>query len=578
MNLPNGKSVFKKNLKQKKWGQEIDPDEILIDATNLPDFDQSQFEGRLEKPISKLTVIVSGVFFTLIFLAFMFKISVLQIMQGKIYAQKSEQNSLKQRVIFPERGVIYDRNKTLLASNIYTSTSTEFSRRVYASIDGLSHVVGYVKYPAKDSNGFYYQDKYEGVDGVEKIYNEALSGKKGLKIYETDALGNVETESVLEPPIDGTTLNLSVDARVSEKLYELIKASSDNIGFQGGAGVIMDVKSGEIITSVSYPEYNLTVMTERKNAKEISRLFQSKQTPFLNRVTDGLYTPGSIVKPFVALAALKEGVIDPNKKILSTGSISIPNPFDPTKKSTFNDWRPQGWVDMRDALAVSSDVYFYEIGGGFEDQKGLGIETIERYMRMFGFGELSKDNPLLDKAGSIPSPEWKKQNFKGDIWRIGDTYNTSIGQYGFQVTPMQVVRGVSSLVNGGRLLNPTLIKTTEVEAIRSQKVLPFTAEQLNVIKEGMQRAVLSGNAKGLNIPQVTIGAKTGTAELGSTKKLVNSWIVGFFPYDKPKYAFAIIMEKGPYENTIGALYVMRQLLEWMAINTPEYFETSTKAS
>jgi hypothetical protein len=99
MNLPNGKSVFKKNLKQKKWGQEIDPDEILIDATNLPDFDQSQFEGRLEKPISKLTVIVSGVFFTLIFLAFMFKISVLQIMQGKIYAQKSEQNSLKQRVI-----------------------------------------------------------------------------------------------------------------------------------------------------------------------------------------------------------------------------------------------------------------------------------------------------------------------------------------------------------------------------------------------------------------------------------------------------------------------------------------------
>jgi penicillin-binding protein 2 len=233
---------------------------------------------------------------------------------------------------------------------------------------------------------------------------------------------------------------------------------------------------------------------------------------------------------------------------------------------------------MRDALAVSSDVYFYEIGGGFEDQKGLGIETIERYMRMFGFGELSKDNPLLDKAGSIPSPEWKKQNFKGDIWRIGDTYNTSIGQYGFQVTPMQVVRGVSSLVNGGRLLNPTLIKTTEVEAIRSQKVLPFTAEQLNVIKEGMQRAVLSGIAKGLNIPQVTIGAKTGTAELGSTKKLVNSWIVGFFPYDKPKYAFAIIMEKGPYENTIGALYVMRQLLEWMAINTPEYFETSTKAS
>ncbi|MSU55362.1 MAG: hypothetical protein EXS46_02360 [Candidatus Taylorbacteria bacterium] len=565
-------NFLKKNLWKKNRNQEIDPDEIFLDSKNLPDFDQSQFEGRLEKPLSRNTVIICGTFFFIILSIFIFKIFLLQVKQGKIYAEKSIANSLRQTVIFPERGVIYDRNKVLLASNIYDSKSPDFTHRSYINIPGLAHILGYVRYPAKDRSGFYYQDSYDGVDGVEKTYNNVLSGKTGLKIVETNAFGEVETESVLEPPQDGQSITLSIDSRVQEKFYNLIKKTAKDIGFGGGAGILIDTRTGEIIASVSYPEYDSNIMSDKSNSAAIRSFLNDPQKPFLDRNTDGLYTPGSIVKPFVALAALKEGVIDPKTEILSTGSISIQNPYDPKRKTVFNDWRAQGWVDMRQALAVSSDVYFYEIGGGFEGQKGLGIQNIEKYMRLFGFGGTVSNNSLLGKKGSIPSPEWKERNFPGDSWRIGDTYNTSIGQYGFQVTPMQMARAISSVANNGILLNPTIMQTSETEALSQSIRLPFTKEQFDVIRDGMRQGVIMGTAKGLNIPQISIAAKTGTAELGSSKKYVNSWVEGFLPSEKPTLAFVGLMERGPYTNSIGALYVMRGLIEWMASTTPEYIK------
>ncbi|MDO8482673.1 MAG: penicillin-binding transpeptidase domain-containing protein [bacterium] len=565
--------LFKRNASKKKWeSREIDPDEILLDATNLPKFDQSQFEGRLERPLKKSTVVTTGVIFVTILLAFTGKISLLQIEQGASYTRKSAANSLRQTTIFPERGVIYDRNKILLVSNSPSEKNNEFAKRTYASIQGMAHILGYIRYPAKDSNGFYYQDRYEGLDGVEKIYNTALAGKNGLKIVEVNAHGEIEAESpgLLEPPRAGVNIVLSVDSRLQSKLYEITKDLALEIGFDGGAAAIMDIANGEIVAAVSYPEYDSGVMSDGTNSTKIKTFINNAQKPFLNRVTYGLYTPGSILKPFIAIAALKEEIIDPKKKILSTGSIAIQNPFDPKKKSVFKDWKVHGYVDMREALAVSSDVYFYEIGGGFEDQIGLGIERIEKYLRLFGFGQTLEGNPLLNKTGSIPSPAWKKENFQGDPWRVGDTYNTSIGQYGFQVTPLQVVRAVAAIANGGTLMSPTLLKTNELEAGQYLQTLPFAENHVKIVKEGMRLAVTNGTAKALNIPEVTVAAKTGTAELGIYKKFVNSWIVGFFPYEKPRFAFTVIMEKGPYENTVGGLYVMRKLLEWMAIHTPEY--------
>ncbi len=562
--------LFKNTLRRKRWNQEIDPDEILIDAKNLPEFDQSQFEGRLEKPIGKRTSLACGVFFGLILLVFTGKIFMLQIKQGEVFAKKSAANTLRQKVIFPERGIIYDRNKTPLAVNKASDDDSDFSKRAYAEISGISHILGYVRYPIKDTNGIYHQNNYEGVDGIEKIYNLELSGKKGMKIVETDALGKVETESLTEPPLDGENLTLSIDSRVQQKLYEIMKKTSLDIGFSGGAGAIMDVDTGEILVATSFPEYNSSIMSDKSRQKEIKAFVENPRNPFLDRVTDGLYTPGSVIKPFIALAALKENIIAPEKQIESTGSISIPNPFNPKLRSVFKDWKAHGFVDMRHAIAVSSDVYFYAIGGGFEDQKGLGIEKIDSYLRIFGFGENIPGNPFFSKKGSIPTPAWKLENFNNDPWRIGDTYNTSIGQYGFQVTPLQIVRATAALANGGKLLNPTIMAVSGPDKKAVQ--LPFGEKEIAIVKEGMRLAVLKGTAKSLDIPQVEIAGKTGTAELGSSKRYVNSWINGFFPYEKPRYAFAVIMEKGPYDNTVGALYVMRQLMEWMIINTPEYIK------
>ena len=178
---------------------------------------------------------------------------------------------------------------------------------------------------------------------------------------------------------------------------------------------------------------------------------------FLEGALDGLYMPGSIVKPFIASAALTEKIITPEKSILSIGSISIPNPYNPDKESVFKDWKAHGYVNMREAIAVSSDVYFYEIGGGFGDQPGLGIARIKQYLELFGFGKADDNNFLLDVKGTIPDPAWKAQVFDGEPWRIGDTYNTSIGQYGMQVTPMQALRATAAIANGGFLVDPTLL-------------------------------------------------------------------------------------------------------------------------
>ncbi|MBX4210908.1 hypothetical protein KW783_02980, partial [Candidatus Parcubacteria bacterium] len=519
-------------------------------------------------PISKRTLFIMGGFFVLIGFLYFGKLWILQVKQGEAYEAQSEKNRLRQTSVFAERGVVYDRNNEALAWNETNPGNPDFSKRIYATTTGIAHIIGYVKYPARDTSGFYYQKEFSAKDGIEKSYNSVLGGANGLKIIETDALGKIQSESILEPPVDGKTLTLSIDSKVQHELYELMKQTAADRGFSGGAAVIMDVRNGELLSLVSYPEYSSNALTNG-SSDEINSYLTDKKLPFLDRAVSGVYTPGSIIKPFVAMGVLDQNIISPTKEILSTGSISIPNPYVPGKFTQFNDWRPQGWVDLRHALAVSSNVYFFEVGGGFEDQKGLGIENIKKYTSLFGFG--SKTNIALagEETGVIPDPEWKKKNFKGEDWRVGDTYNTAIGQYGFQVTPLQIVTGYAAIANDGTLYQPTLILDDSKNQSRKITIDP---NDFQIIREGMRLAVTEGTAVALNIPFVKIAAKSGTAELGVSKANVNSWITGFFPYDNPHYAFAIVMEKGSRENLIGSTFVARSLFEWMNVYAPEYLE------
>ncbi|HAT68524.1 MAG: hypothetical protein A2481_02265 [Candidatus Yonathbacteria bacterium RIFOXYC2_FULL_47_9] len=569
------RSLASSHLKQ--LSREIDPDEIFLDAENLPDFDKDQFEGRIEKPIGRGSILGVALAFILVEIIFFIKVIDLQVLQGATMLRKSENNRLDHTPIFAMRGVVYDRNKVPLAWNSFDTTegtTTEkllFPRRSYTMSLGFGHTLGYVSYPKRDSKGNYYQESFIGKDGLEEKYNDSLSGKNGLSITETDALGRTQPGSTIEEPQNGAALTLGVDARVQEKLYTTIRDLASAHGYMAGAGTIMDVETGELLALTSFPEYESGVISDGTNKKLIQSYNLDKRAVYLDRAVSGIYTPGSIVKPFMAIAALNEGVITPEKQILSTGSISVQNPYNPALKSVFNDWKAHGWVDMRRAIAVSSDVYFYEIGGGYQGQKGIGINNIGTYARMFGFGSQTGVDLTDEKIGTIPSPEWKAKVFDGEPWRLGDTYHTVIGQYGFQVTLVQAVRAVASLANGGTLLTPHLVREPVQEFPQSQIAIP--QEYFKVAREGMRDAVNDGGTvRGLDVGYVTVAGKTGTAEIDAGKKYINSWVVGFFPYENPRYAFAVVMERGPHDNTIGGVFVMRQMLDWMHQNTPEYLK------
>jgi len=557
-------SFFKK---RRSLDLEMDPDEVLLDSTQTL---STGIDERLELPLSSKAIYLLSLCFSILALILLFQIGRIQIIEGQVYAQQSENNRLARTPIFAERGVIYDSNKKLLAWNDYRQEDDDFFDRRYSDQSGLAHVLGYIRTPLKDNFGIYYQDYYEGLDGVEKIYDEFLSGQNGLAFIERNALGEIQSENIVDRAVAGESLHLSIDKRLQSALYEIIKNTAETVDFKGGAGVLMDIETGEIVTLVSYPEFNSEIMSNRSDTEAIEAFIHDQQNPFLNRAVAGTFTPGSVMKLFMAVAALEEKVIDPNREIVSGQNIIIPNPYNPTNPSIFSDWRIHGRVDMRRALAVSSNIYFYHVGGGFGDVNGLGISRIESYMRKFGFGQKTGINIPGEKSGIIPNPDWKAEVFSDGVWRLGDTYNTSIGQFGFAITPIQLTRAVAGIAHGQSLVQPTLISGQSPK----RQPLSISPESMNIVREGMLMAVKdgSGTARGLNTPYINVAAKTGTAELGIRKDRVNSWITGYFPYEEPRYAFTIMMENGPSSNLIGGVSVMRRWLDWINLNAPEYLQ------
>ena len=567
--------------KRSKYRGEIAPEEIFLDSKNLPEFDTTQFEGRLDKPISRWSMAAIGIFFLFVVVTFTVRLSSLQIIHGGMYASMSEDNTLRSTPIFGARGVIYDRNGVAIAWNApadtnATTTTDESGEtlpvRKYTDLSGLAHTLGYVQYPSKDSAGFYYQEDFEGLAGVEKYFNEQLQGTNGLKLIQVDAHGNVQSQNIIKPPKEGESLNLSIDSKVETALYNGIASVAGNNSFSGGAGIIMDVHTGEVIADTSYPEYNPEVMSEKTDVAKIRSYLTDPEKPFLDRVINGLYTPGSIVKPYMALAALNENLIDPNKVINGQAYLSIPNPYDPTKFTLFHDWQAQGPEDMKRAIAMSSDYYFYIVGGGYKEQQGLGINRIDSYMKQFGFGQAissTTDSYFTGVAGNVPSPAWKAANFKGEGWYLGDTYHSSIGQYSWLVSPVQVVRAVAAIANGGTLINPTILKGAQGSLFGTVQI---PKADFDVVRLGMQMGAHEGVARVLNLPFVNIAAKSGTAELGASRSQVNSWITGFWPYENPKYAFAVMLENGSVHETIGAAAAMVHALKEMSTTSPNYFK------
>lgn len=556
---------------------EISPDEIFLDVSEGADFDRTRFEGRLEKPLSPRTFVSLISVVCLLITVLIIRAGNLQILQGAAFATESAHNSLESAVLFAPRGVITDRNGVVLAENAQRAESGQSDpagarmvRRYPLPV--LGQIIGYVSSPKKDSSGRYYDTNQTGLAGLEATYDTLLTGKNGQILTERDALGKVRSEGVIVAAKEGQTLQLSIDANMEKNLAAAIADIARSEGFIAGAGVVMDVHTGEVLAIVSYPSYDPNVMANGGPAETIAGYNTSPGHPFIDHAVQGVYIPGSVVKPFVAAGALTDGLITPSTLINDPGSITLPDPYNPGKTYFYKGWKALGIVDVERAIAWSSDVFFYTIGGGFGSQKGLGIDRLGYWYRQFGMGTTTGIDLPGEASGLVPTPAWKQATFK-EPWYTGDTYFTAIGQYAMLVTPIQMARATAVVANDGRLLTPTV----RLGQKPVYTTVPVSSSALAVARAGMRHAVTSALAGALNVPYVTVAAKTGTAQTGTRNQYDNSWVEGFFPYEKPEYSFAVVLERGPEGAGEQSVNVMRRFFDLLYYDHSPYVGGSGKA-
>ena len=350
---------------QDRYTSDVSVEEVLLDASNIPEFNRDRMEGKRELRITDRSLSVVWWLFIGIAGIFLYQVFSLQVVSGAEYRSMAENNQVDQAVIIAERGVVVDRTgESMIWNEVDTTGEYDFPIRAYTDRNGLGQVLGYVSYPKRDSKGFFFRTDYLGRSGVEAAYEDVLHGDNGSTIVEVDARLEVVSEFALNEPTPGGQLQLSIDAELSAAMYDIIATSSEQAGFRSGAGAIMNVHTGEILALTSFPSYDPEVMADGDDTDLINAYNTDDRLPFLNKMVGGAYTPGSIVKPFVAYAALEEGIVTENTRVFSNGSLKIPNRYNPSNPSYFNDWRAHGEMTVREAIAFSSNIFFYLVGGG----------------------------------------------------------------------------------------------------------------------------------------------------------------------------------------------------------------------
>ncbi|OGZ45040.1 MAG: hypothetical protein A3J54_03280 [Candidatus Ryanbacteria bacterium RIFCSPHIGHO2_02_FULL_45_13b] len=446
--------------------------------------------------------------------------------------------------------------------------------RAYATHPAFGNLIGYVGSVTQEE---LLQDSYitgwmeSGKTGIEASYDAILRGNPGVKIVETDSQGMVLSEGIYRREEKGGNITLTISADLQKVVYDAIQNIADTRGFAGGSGIALDAKTGAVRALVSYPGFDANVMSRGGPREDISRILSDARHPLFFRAVMGLYPPASTVKPFLAAAAIDEHVIEPEKIIYTEGRIVVPNPFNPERPAIFKDWKNHGPVDMLRAIAVSSDAYFYTVGGGHGSVKGLGVDRMHDYFVRFGFSKPTGIDLLSEETGLVPNKAWKAETYPEDpLWRVGDSYNMSIGQGWLLVTPLQMARATLALARKGELLQPHLLASIT----RDEKEEPYDAlganvpvlvsiseSSLGVARKGMRLAVTEGTAMGVAGIRLPVAAKTGTAEVGKSGR-THSWFIGFLPWEDPQFVLVINMENGPAGNLVGATAAAHEILQW----------------
>ena len=487
--------------------------------------------------------------------------------------------------------------------------------RDYPSGVLTSHIVGYMGHIPEDQlaqyeDKGYRQDEQVGLAGLETSFEDALRGKPGRQTIEVDVHGR-RVRTVGEPdsaqPGHNLVLSLDLDLQraATEALQEALDKSEGFTKATQGVAIAMDPRNGKILALVSLPGYDNNLFAKGITTEAWNALTSDPNLPLFNRAISGQYPPGSVFKMIVASGGLQEGIITARSRLgdgfdgSNDGVIWLPNeyfPWDRSMAQPFVSWNAKlgfghGMITVRDALAVSDDIFFYQLGGGYPDRfVGLGSKGIGDYARAFGFDEVTGIDVPGEASGHVPDSKWKRHTY-AENWLTGDTYNLSIGQGYLLATPLQMATATAAVANRGSLWKPQIVdhitddKGNVVQPYQPKllREVPVDPKDLDVVREGMFGAVNwpNGTATRVRVPGVTVAGKTGTAEFARDEDKdgqpdrddkdnlpTHAWFTSFAPYNDPEIAVTVFVANGGEGSAVAAPVATKILQAYFDKNPP----------
>jgi len=507
--------------------------------------------------------------------------------RGKIFKRLSEilgkpiqeiEDVIKNANSFPFDPVILaeniDRDKVLILEsemqNLSGISLENNLRREYALSQYFSHILGYVgRMDEQDTKNHpdYFTTETIGKNGLEFQYQDILRTSPGKKEMEVDALGRVQKTVTSSESTNAKGLVLSIDADLQQHLFDSLQNYLQKLHVSKASAVAIDPRNGQVLALVSLPSFDNNLFSKGISAEDYKKIFGNPDQPLFNRAISGQYPPGSTIKPFLGAAGLEEKVVSPKTVINDTGPLTLPNQYNPSIIYNFPDWKTHGQVNIYSAIAESCDIYFYYLGGGYGDFKGLGLSRLEKYLKLFGFGHETGIDLPNEESGFVPDANWKKAT-KGEDWFTGDTYHLSIGQGDLIVTPLQLAVLTAAIANGGTIWQPKVVdkiidsEKNIISAVKPEgrKIDFISPANLEIIRQAMRQTVTAGTAQSLKTLPVEAAGKTGTAQIG-TSNTTNSLFTSFAPFQNPEIALAIMVEGGGEGNSTAAP-VAKDVLGW----------------
>ncbi|HDQ04757.1 MAG TPA: penicillin-binding protein 2 [Deltaproteobacteria bacterium] len=459
--------------------------------------------------------------------------------------------------------------------------------RRYPKGEMMAPIIGYTgevcREDLKKEKGGYTLGDISGRHGVERVFDEYIRGKNGAELIEVNVYEREIKNLGRIDPVPGNNVVMSVDAGLQKVAWEALKGKA-------GAVVALDPRDGAILAMVSAPSFDPHLFNVTFSPEQWRGLLNNPRAPMINRAISGQYPPGSVYKLIVAAAALEEGVISPDSKILCTGAYRLGS-------RTYRCWRRHGHgkVDLHRAIVESCDVYFYNTG------RMLGVDTIAKYARLFGLGSPTGINLPNEMSGIVPSQEWKLSRME-QPWLPGETISISIGQGYNLATPLQLANAYAALANGGTFWKPYLVR--RVETIKGRILFEHKAEKIGtlslsnntieLLKNALWGAVNDkrGTGRAARIAHVDVSGKTGTSQvvglpqdLQARKEIKftefqkdHALFVCFAPRNNPEIVIAVVVEHGGQGGSVAAPIARRILNAYFAKKDKEQATMAKKAS